>query len=102
MKEIIQTIMIPDHTTGLSFHSDTALSFNVQLVQNLFVFSWFNCSSKLEQTIAESTLSMIDMCHNTKVPKSFYWDSSDSSFKRGFGFWCKSPYGGMKSSRPED
>jgi hypothetical protein len=45
---------------------------------------------------------MVNMCNNTKIPKSFDWDGGDSSFERGFGFRRKSPYGGMKGFRPED
>src|SRR3954463_10437264 len=69
------------HTTSLRLDSNTSLPFHIQLIQNLLITTRRNCPRQLQQSITERTLSMINMCHYTEIPKTFYRNCLDAALK---------------------
>ena len=54
MEKKVFAFVVVDHTTRLRFHRDPSLSFNIQLIQNLFVASsGFNGARELQQPVRE-------------------------------------------------
>ena len=75
--------MLVDHTTSLGFDCDAPFSLYIQLIQNLLVSTRFNGPRELQQSIAESTFAMVNMCHNTEVSETFNWDGLNAALNLG-------------------
>lgn len=68
VQEVVLVLVFVEHRTCLRLHSDTTLSFDIQLVENLLVRAGLDGAGQLEQAIAESALPMINMGDNTEIP----------------------------------
>ena len=81
MKQIVLSIEIVQHTTRLCLDCDAPLPLHIQLIQYLLIASWLNGARELKEPITEGTLAMIDMSHDTEVPKSLDRYSGDAALK---------------------
>lgn len=73
MKEIILPFVLVQHAAGLCLDSNAALALHIELVQELFLASWFDCTCELEEPVAKGALAMVDMGDNAEIPEAVQW-----------------------------
>jgi hypothetical protein len=89
-----------NHGTCLRLDGDTALTLNIEFIQNLFIR--ITCRDRprvFQQSIAQGTLSMVDMRNNTKVSVSFDRNGSNPGLEFG---WCRFRFRGSVGAKGWD
>jgi len=81
MQQVVLSLVVIQHAACLRLHGNASLAFNIQLIQDLFVPTRFDSARELEQAVAESAFTMVDVRDYAEVAKALDWNRGDTFFE---------------------